>query len=114
MTKGAAVKVTKMMGTKPATATIGSVLLAKMGLSKIPKELRRTSGGLQRRLPCFDVAWNKDEAEEGAEEERGDLDHGEKGGAPGAGVVDEDSLGNAYTMPARLVSTACTCQEDNL
>lgn len=85
-----------------------------MGLSRIHKELWRTSGGLQRRFLGFDVARNEDEGEEGTKKERGDLDHGEKGGASGAGVVDEDSLGDAYKMPARLVSTACTRQEPNL
>jgi len=53
---------------------------------------KRTSGGLAPGLVRLDVARDGDEAEEGADEEARELEHGEEGGAPGAGVVDDEAL----------------------
>lgn len=46
------------------------------------------------RLPGPEVAWCCEEREEGAEEEARELEHGEEGDSPGAGVVDEDAFGD--------------------
>lgn len=52
----------------------------------------RTFGSLLDGLVGLDVAGHGDAAEEGADEERGDLEHGQKRGPAGAGVVDEQPL----------------------
>lgn len=48
------------------------------------------------RLPGLEVAWCCEEREEGAEEEARELEHGEEGDSPGAGVVDEDAFGDVW------------------
>lgn len=69
---------------------------------------KRTSGGLAPGLVRLDVARDGDEAEEGADEEARELEHGEEGGAPGAGVVDDEALRDlCVALPLGLFFNSC-------
>ncbi len=85
--------VTNTKGTTPHRATD-----ARTNVSERTTRLERgkgkgrTFGSLLDGLVGLDVAGHGDAAEEGADEERGDLEHGQKRGPAGAGVVDEQPL----------------------